>query len=259
MHRSRLFVLVLAGLFLFSSCRLLSTSSSTTPVIPTLPVNLTQTLITEPAVKPTIMPPTPTAKLLVTQTSTPFSPIQGVISVQNFKLRNGPGFLFDTVGLYDENTSVSIYGRSLGGGWYFVTTPDSRSGWMKSEYFTLNEDITQIPFYAFSNGDLIYGHVRNSAGVPMSGVSIVIWPSTSENPAEQDSTLTDDTGTYYLYLPKTLSGYFTIGENGYNCQSNAVDSSCNFLYGNPSAQSIEIPHPSDISIEFVLPQLSSGG
>lgn len=71
----------------------------------------------------------------------------------------------------------------------------------------------------------------------------------------QDNTMTDENGAFYLYLPNTTKGNYTIGLNAYSCGSSAVDNQCNFLYGFPSAQSISIPQPDAISIEFVLPNL----
>ena len=199
--------------------------------------------------------PTPTPQPQPTKTEVPFIPIKGTISVENFKLRKGPGFFFDTVNLYDQNDVVQVFGQTPGGDWLFVSTEDSRSGWMKSEYITLYDDVSKVPVFGFNNGDLIFGHVKNSLGQPMTHVGIVIFPAVTDDSSLQDVAVTDDTGTFYLYLPSNLQGDYTIGVNAYDCGSNAVDSQCQFLYGFPSAQSISVPHQSDISIEFVLPNL----
>jgi hypothetical protein len=171
------------------------------PTMTTVFLAASQTL--PPTDTPNLLP-TPTTRPQPTKTSTPFSPIKGTINVENFKLRSGPGFLFDTINLYDQNEVVEVYGRTQGSGWYFVSTSDSRSGWMKSEYITLFEDESHIPFYGFNDGDLIFGHVKNSAGKPMTHIGIVIFPAVSEDSSLQDNAVTDDSGTFYLYLPKNL-------------------------------------------------------
>jgi hypothetical protein len=89
----------------------------------------------------------------------------------------------------------------------------------------------------------------------MIGVGVIIFPGDSSDGSDSDNTVTDATGAYYLFLPKSLSGNYTVGINAYGCDSNAVDKQCQFLYGYPSAQSISIPQPSQISVEFVLPNL----
>jgi hypothetical protein len=196
-----------------------------------------------------------TSQPLPTRTSTPYFPIKGTITVQNFKLRSGPGFLFDTLGLYDEADVVQVYGRSQGDGWYFVSTSDQRSGWMKADYITLSGEVGDVPIIGYSDADMITGHVRNTSSQPMTWVGIVIFPGTTNGTTITDNAVTDSTGSFYLYLPKTLSGDYTIEVNAYGCQGNSVDTQCNSLYGIPPAQPISLPHPPDITIEFVLPNL----
>lgn len=209
---------------------------------------------------PTMLPtepvqtlPTPTVSPRPTATATPFLPQKGRITVQNFKLRSGPGFLFDTVSLYDENTTVSVYGRSQGDGWFFVSTPDSRSGWMKADYITLSNKLEKLPVIGYSDASLISGHVQNSSGNPMTGIGIVLFPASSTSASDQDNAVTDHLGNFYLFVPKSISGNYTIGVNAYNCQSNAVDAQCQFLYGFPSAQTLTLPRQADISNNFILP------
>jgi hypothetical protein len=253
MAKKRLFPVVLLLILVLMGCRLVSPRETPTPQAVSTATPL-PTAPSEATIEPTLALPTPTMKPRPTQTSTPFLPVSGKITVQNFKLRSGPGFLFDTVGLYDEGETVQIYGRCLGGGWLFVSTSDYRSGWMKSEYIDLSGEIDQIPYYGYSDADMLFGHVKNGNGDPIYGIGIVIFPAIdSQDSTKQDVATTDDSGAYYLFLPKDLSGNYTIGVNAYSDKSNAVNSDGAFMYGFPSAQSIELPHQADISIEFVLP------
>ena len=253
MRKIRPIILILLAVFLFTGCRLISPQSP----IPTL---LPAATATEMLPFPTMLPtepvqtlPTPTVSPRPTATATPFLPQKGRITVQNFKLRSGPGFLFDTVSLYDENTTVSVYGRSQGDGWFFVSTPDSRSGWMKADYITLSNKLEKLPVIGYSDASLISGHVQNSTGDPMAGIGIVLFPASSTSASDQDNAVTDHLGNFYLFVPKNISGNYTIGVNAYNCQSNAVDAQCQFLYGFPSAQTLTLPRQADISNNFILP------
>ena len=223
MRKIRPIILILLAVFLFTGCRLISPQLPT----PTFPPAVTAT---EMLPFPTMLPtepaqtlPTPTVSPRPMATATPFLPQKGRITVQNFKLRSGPGFLFDTVSLYDENTTVSVYGRSQGDGWFFVSTPDSRSGWMKADYITLSSKLEKLPVIGYSDASLISGHVQNSTGDPMAGIGIVLFPASSTSTSDQDNAVTDHLGNFYLFVPKNISGNYTIGVNAYNCQSNAVD------------------------------------
>jgi uncharacterized protein YraI len=250
----QLFFIVLA-ILVFTGCRLIS-PQSTTPTFP--PTAVPSTPLPTPSIEITqtvSILPTSTSQLLPTRTSTPYFPIQGTITVQNFKLRSGPGFLFDTVGLYDEADVVQVYGRSQGDGWYFVSTSDQRSGWMKADYITLSGEVGDVPLIGYSDADMITGHVRNTSGQPMTDIGVAISSNDPNSTTALDNAFTDGTGSFYLYLPTTLSGDYTIGVNAYGCQSNSVDTQCNSLYGIPPAQPISLPHPPDITIEFVLPKL----
>ncbi|MHC1739491.1 MAG: hypothetical protein AB9897_00080 [Anaerolineaceae bacterium] len=254
MQKMRLTILLVALMFLISSCRLITPISPT----PTLSASTkTEELLPESTSTsaPISILPSPTPQPHPTITPTPFLPIQGTFGVDNFKLRTGPGFLFDTIALYKANGIVQVYGRSPGNGWFFVTTSDHYSGWMKSDYINLEGDLEQIPYFGIGNANMVSGHVRNSNGEPMSKLGIVLHLIDSSSPANDDNTLTDESGTFYLFTPLNIKGNYLIGINAVDCTSNAVDSQCAYLYGFPSAQTIELPHPSDISIEFVLPNL----
>jgi hypothetical protein len=254
-RKIRMVLFLLFSLLLFSSCSGISPQSS--PSIPSQSSTPPQIIpsSTPQATETVQVLPSPT--LLPTQTATAVTsvPVQGTIAVENFRLRNGPGFLFATISLYKQNSIVEVYGKSQGGGWLYVTTSNNLTGWMKSEYITMAVKIETLPVVEFKEATVIFGHVRNSKGVPMSGIGIVIFPAVSGTGSTQDVALTDSSGAYYLYLPKNLSGDYTVGVNAYNCESNAVDSQCQLLYKYPSAQSINIPQTAPISAEFVLPDL----
>ncbi len=256
MRKFQKIALLLLTVILFSGCRLISPQSPTPTFPAATEAEIIPTLVpTLQTVEPTRTLPTPTVISRPTATSTPFTPQKAAITVENFKLRKGPGFLFDTVGLYDQKVTLLVYGRSQGNGWFFVSTPDYRYGWMKSDYITLSDEVDKLPVIGYRDDNLISGHVQNAGGEPMDGIGIVIFPANSTKNSDQDNAVTDSLGNFYLFEPKDLSGYYTIGVNAYDCKSKTVDSQCQFLYGYPSAQSLSLPHQSDIAIQFVLPNL----
>ena len=125
-----LMTLTLAGCSLFSQPAPTPTFPPSQTPLALLPT-FTQALPTAalPALSPT---PGATATIALIQ------PITATINVDNFKLRAGPGFLFDTVALYKINGSVSVLGRAPGDNWFYVETSDHRAGWMKMEYLELH-------------------------------------------------------------------------------------------------------------------------
>ena len=56
------------------------------------------------------------------------------------RLRAEPSFLAETISAYYTGTTVTILGGS--GQWYYVTTPDGRTGYMLSDYLTITGSIT---------------------------------------------------------------------------------------------------------------------
>lgn len=247
MRKTQFVLLLLPAIFVLAGCGLSTPTGQPTNAVAS-PISVTTISSATTQITPLA---TSTPPATFTATNAPLVPQTGTITVDNFKLRAGPGFLFDTVSLYKEGAILQVFGRSQGNNWLFVSTADSRSGWMKKEYITLSGKLDDLPEVVYPDADAITGHVRNSNGDPMSGIGIIIF--SAENSAVSDNTITDDSGSYYLFLPKTLHGNYTIGVNAYSCDSNAVDSQCQLLYGYPSAQSLSLPYTENAPVDFILP------
>ena len=233
-----------------SGCSLLKQPAST-PTFPPTQVS-TQALPTLTQIPPTQVLPTPTALPQPTKTQAPFQPINATVNVDNLKLRSGPGFLFDGIALFEANSVVTVLGKAQGENWYYVETENHLSGWMKMEYLDLAGDPDTLPYFAVTNAQIIIGHVRTKENVFASGIGILLSPQSGYNGTNGDSTLTDGTGTFYLYLPKNLEGEYFIELNGYNCTGNLIVGRCELPYQFPPAQPITLPPPAGVTIEFQL-------
>ncbi len=244
-------LLVFFGVFLLAGCGVFEQPRPTPTFPPTsTPVMLLPTFTPVP---PTEVPPTATTLPQPTPTGAPFEPVKATITVDNFKLRTGPGFLFDAVALYDSNTEVLVMGKAPGENWLFVQTEDNRSGWMKTEYLDLNGDLAALPLIAPSDVQTISGHVRTKDNNTFaSGIGILLEPQSGYTGTNGDNALTDSSGTFYIYLPKRMEGDYFIEPNGFNCTGNLVVGKCELPYDLPIAQPLTLPMKSDVTIEFVL-------
>jgi hypothetical protein len=242
------FSLVLVAL---SGCSLFSAASPTPTFPPTLQPTETQQslLITLPTeTLPTITPTVTQAAL-----PTPITPMPATSGVKGLVLRSGPGKLFEILATYDENSPLTVYGKAPGEQWYFTVTQDHRAGWMFKEFVMLQGDAADLPYISPADANVISGHVKTSDGVPASGIGISLADANQDISAGPDATVTDATGTFYLYIPKNTTGNFAIGANAYNCESNLIEGKCNLPYVLPSSvHSFSLPDDLGISFEFVL-------
>jgi uncharacterized protein YgiM (DUF1202 family) len=223
-----------------------STSTTKTPEsIPSVS-SVTATRLVTPSALPKSTPsPTATGILYV--------PLKATTLVDNLVLRTGPGLLFNTITMYKLDVTVTVIGKSQGGGWFLVNTAESFSGWMKADYLKCSGDANTLPFIAYPDASIITGHVQNKQGEPMKQVEVMAYSAANMN--IEDHTVTDANGTYFLFLPSDVTGNYTVGLNTYACGSSAVDDQCQALYGYPSAQAVVLPFSTPKQVDFVLPNL----
>jgi uncharacterized protein YraI len=251
MHKLTVLLSVLF-VFTLSACAQKTPTQPTIAASPTAGVLLmpTDTAVPVPATNEPLSP-TPTPQAVTT--SAPYQPFEATISVDNFKLRSGPGFLFDAIALYAANEKVLIIGAAPGEAWYFVQTSDHLSGWMKAEYLEFNGDAASIPLIQPGNVQTVIGHVTtNDTKQAASGIGVLISPQKGYSGTNGDNTLTDASGTFYFYLPPHLEGDFFVELNGYNCEGNLMVGRCELPYKFPIAQPLTLPMPQNVTLEFVL-------
>ena len=84
------------------------------------------------ATQPPAIPTTPTAPLPMpsatpTAGSSSYTPFHATVTVDEIKLRTGPGYLFPALNLLPKGTVLSVYGRSAGDEWIYVETAKAPS------------------------------------------------------------------------------------------------------------------------------------
>lgn len=241
---SSLFMIVLVGCGIFAA-------PSPTPTFPP-----TQTA-TEALPTITALPPTqelPTITPLPTEVILPtaFSPSPAVAGVDNLILRSGPGTLFENLAMYKADTNLTVYGKAPGEQWYLVVTPDHLSGWMNANMVTLQGEAADLPYLSPADADVLKGHVKTPNGLPASGIGISLAQANQDLAAGPDATVTDATGTFYLYIPLNTNGEFILGPSGYTCEGNLIIGKCELPYNLPGATSFSLPADLSITFEFVL-------
>lgn len=242
-------ILILLTIFL-AGCTFFSEPSATPTFPPTYTPAISLPLETESTAAAEL--PTPTAKATTAALPTAISPIKATTMVDNLVLRDGPGMLFENIGLYPEYSTVTVMGRSQGDGWYFVVTEQYKSGWMKSDFVELLGDMEDLPFFAYEDANLVTGHVRTPDGQPASGIGVSIAPIGNDLGASYDATMTDISGSFYLFIPKDMTGDFQLGPNSYNCVGNLIVGECSLPYQLPDGRIITLPIGEGINIEFSL-------
>ena len=96
---------------------------------------------------------------------------------------------------------------------------------------------------------LITGNVMTELGTPVSGVGFAI----IQNERRTDAS-TDESGQFYAYLPRTLSGTWRVTYVSISCKSNTMDENCNCINNicgaaNPIDFYVDLPQ--DMDLKFV--------
>ncbi len=91
-------------------------------------------------------PPTFTPIVQVTQTPLPTSApsAQVCATCGNLRLRGSPGTAGSVIGYLDANISVTIIGRTQDNVWVQIVLVDGTSGWVATQYLTLNIDLNTV-------------------------------------------------------------------------------------------------------------------
>ena len=214
------------------------------------------TLASGPAATATVAEtpqPTATSRAIPVGTYVPFV---AVTTADNVAIRRGPGYLFPRMGLLAEATSLRVLARSRGGEWALAQTTDDRVGWV---FVQLTEasggEWAKVPFSEPLGAQLIAGSVRDLAGVPISGVQFALTQGNGALAARNDA-MTDETGTFYAYMPANAGGAWYVSYTAIACSSNTMNAICNPKNGvsgrpDPEGQYISLPLASPAPLQFV--------
>lgn len=222
MKRSLALVCSLLLIFALTACSaILPQKPTETPVLP-------EVVTTEPAFL-TATPLPPTSTPTITPSPSPYQPFEAVIQVDNLQLREGPGFLLDSLGMYPQDDKVSVLGRAPGWSWLYVRTSDGKQGWMKLELLKLEGNYYDVPEVEPDGFVIVKGHVYTQNGNPASHITVTLLPDGEMTPGGTDAATTDILGRYYFFLPPGTQGNWSLQAMAYGCESNAVNQACSLL------------------------------
>ena len=235
-------------LSLLVSCTASKTSAPTEEALEVTPLALTSTPETEATPLPTLQ-----SAPVISAVSTPYVPFYVVTSVDNLVLRANPGSLFEAKTTIPNATQLLVLGRAPGSEWLFVQTPLERTGWVFSQFVTSENDLILVPFMQPADLQLIRGRVLDENGKPVMGIQFAVVQAKAGSPPRIDS-ITDETGTFYAFLPVNTTGTWEISFTAIACTSPLMDKDCKCLdgvCGGPTPASTSVTLPLEKSLEFV--------
>ncbi len=117
--------------------------------VPGIPATSTGTVTALPTSTPESPTPSPTITLTLAPvfTATPSVPLISVSVPTNCRV--GPGRAYDRVGALLAGEVAEVFGRDLGGNYWYIRNPDNSSGfcWLWGEYATLAGNTQALPVF----------------------------------------------------------------------------------------------------------------
>jgi len=190
--------------------------------------------------------------IAVTSVVTASGPYYIFTSAQNVNLRIQPGTLFQVSRVMAQGTRLQVLGLSPGQEWVYVQNDEGINGWVGISFVDAFP-LEQFPIVEPRDGQLISGRVLDSNGLPISGIGFAIEQTTASKSLRTDS-VTDVFGTFYAYLPKNLSGAWTVSYISISSTSNAMTPEClanTSACGQPQPVSMTITLPMNDQLNFV--------
>ena len=146
-------------------------------------------------------------------------------SAQNVNLRVNPGRLFQVSRVLAQGTRLELLGVAPGDKWIQVRNDEGVVGWVDGLFVTGGFDGPPSPTVTPTDVVTITGFVTNDNG-PITHLGLAIVQGN-----QFDEGFTDETGEYFIYVPKTLKGEWTLQHYATNCKSNIMDANCQCLGG----------------------------
>ena len=190
--------------------------------------------------------PTMTPSAVTTSTQASFGEIYVYTVVENANLRTNPGLLFSVSRVMPKNTHLLLLGQSRGGEWLNVRNDEGIIGWVSGNVVLMAYDGPPPPIVEPTDVYLITGIVLTELGTPVSGIGYAI----IQNEKRTD-TQTDETGRFYVYLPRSVSGVWRVTYVSISCTSNTMNADCNCISGIcgnsfPENVFVELPQSKDL-------------
>lgn len=195
----------------------------------------------EPTNAPLMLTPTSDGVTLSLQQIQEGSGIFVYTSSQNVNFRVGPGKLFQVSRVLASGTRLELLGYASNNKWMMVKNDEGIVGWIDALFVEGGFDGAPPPSIVPTDVITINGYVYNESG-PMTYIGIALVQG-----EQFDESYTDESGNFYMYLPKTLKGDWFLQEYSIGCKSNLMDKNCKCL--NNSCGSL---FPANIKITFPL-------
>jgi hypothetical protein len=227
-----------------------------TACVPTAPVKSTPTSVPPTQVPPTETPEPPTATPLPpTETPKPtLSPTptaiirtaQARVHLDTVTLYSGPGNSFPVITRISGNPQLEIVAKARGNDWVLVNT-GTQKGWLPVaalQIYGLNI-FRFLPLEEPKDVYYIQGQVIDSNGAPISHVSITI----GQTDSPRTNATTQDDGTFFVYVPASSTGVWSVAVTGATCSTQTADKDCNF-FGKFSPSMVLVTPPQQTLITF---------
>jgi SH3-like domain-containing protein len=233
---------------------LIATACATATAIPSPSAEATPATFTA-AAAPTGLPPTALTPPTTTVPA-PFVPFTVTTWTDNVLLRNGPGYLFAHSAVLSKGVRLQVLGRSPGAEWVLAQTTDNRVGWVFAKLLENQGSAwPAAPFVQPPSVQLLKGSLQDESGAPISGVQFTFTQGAGTRAPRNDA-MTDETSTFFAFMPLEASGTWLVSYTAVACTSNTMDANCNCKNGvcgkpQPEAMNISLPMPADQVLRFV--------
>ena len=248
--KTKTFMTAILSILLISSCTYPSTSTPTEETSEPDLIQVTSTLETV-SIPPASQTPEPSP--VISTFASPYIPFYVVTQVDNLVLRANPGPLFEAKTTLPNTSHLLVLGRTPGNEWLLVQTPLERMGWVFSQFVTSEGELNLVPFVQPADIQIVRGRVLEESGKPVTGIQFAVVQDKAGSPPRNDA-ITDETGTFYAFMPVNTTGTWAVSFTAVACTSNRMDKDCkclNGVCGGPTPASISVPLPLEKPLEFL--------
>ena len=254
------FTFTLLVFFAIAGCDAIAPASPTPDVLATVVAQtLTAMPNSEPAISSTPISATFTPIPLtftpipvsITATSTP--PIGETnfffTNAENVNLRVNPGRLFQVSRVLAKGTRLQVLGKAPGGQWLNVVNDEGVVGWVGKDFLEGRPNERNLLVINPTDVLTITGQVIDVNGNPVNGIGFA-----AVQGAQRDDAITDETGTFYIFLPAKFTGAWNVSFVSVACPSTTMDVNCNCLNGTcgkPDPEIVTAMLPLSMPLSFI--------
>jgi hypothetical protein len=149
----------------------------------------------------------------------------------------------------NKNTPFQVLGRTRGGEWLYVESEAKKMGWLYTSFVESNQDLLAPPIIEPKQVQLVKGQVVDDQLQPVSGIQFTLQQGSGAS-MMRNSAVTDNTGTFYAYMPLRAKGTWLLSYSATTCQSNMMDNNCQCKSGlcgktDPLVMNVVLPQKKD--------------